>query len=265
MRIFDNYIAIFFTLFFIGLIAWHIILVTTHQTVTQWNYLYNTAYALLYFSGGVVGLFGVKLHGMKSSIGRELLCISLGMFGYAIGLFIWSYYNIIAKVGIPYPSLADFFFVLYIPFIGYGIINLLSVFGLQYSKRILIESFAVFIVVAIAIFFFGNPPDLSDKLPFFTKALNIFYLLGDTFLVTLGVMLIRLTQGRINSSFFFFIGALLVMVCADLLFSYRTGTNVYWNGDTSDLLYAFAGYLFSMGVTKIVYAQLHIAKGLMKE
>jgi hypothetical protein len=265
MRLFDNYISVFFFIFFFALLGWHLILFFTNQTTTQWNYLFNTAYALLYFSAGVVGLFGVKLHGIKSAVGREVFAIALGMFGFSIGLFIWSYYNIIAKVGVPFPSIADFFFVLYIPFIGYGIINLLGIFGLFYSKRIMYESLTVFILVAILIVFLGNPPDLSTQLPLLTKALNVFYLLGDTFLVTLGVMLIRLTQGRINSSFFFFIGALLVMACADLLFSYRTGTGIYWNGDISDLLYAFAGFLFSMGVTKIVYSQVNIAKGMTKK
>lgn len=259
MKFFDNYVIVFFSFFYIVLLGWAAILFLTGQTSTSWNYLYNAAYALLYFSVGIVGLFGIKLHGLKSAVGRELLAISLGMFGFAFGLFVWSYYNLILKVETPYPSLADFFFVLYIPFIGYGIINFLSIFGLFYSKRILGETIGIFLLAAVFIFFFGNPPDLSSSVPLLQKALNIFYLMGDAFLISLGYMLIRLTQGRIHNSFFFFIGALVVMAAADLIFAYRTGANVYWNGDISDILYATSGFLFSIGVTKIVSSQIKIS------
>lgn len=262
MKFFDNYIVGFFSVFYLVLLVWAGVLFFTGQINTEWNYLFNTACAVLYFSVGIVALFGIELHGLKSSVGRELLAISLGMFGFSFGLFVWAYFNLILKVETPYPSLADFFFVLYIPFIGYGILNLLSVFGMFYSKRILGESAAIFLVAAVFIFFLGNPPDLSASLPFLEKSLNIFYLLGDAFLITLGYMLIRLTRGRIHQSFFFLIGALIIMAVADLLFAYRTSAGIYWNGDIADILYATSGFLFSVGVTKIVLTQIKISNSL---
>lgn len=261
MRFLDKYSTAYFLCFFLLLMSWSIVLLFTGQTNSPWNYLFNTAYALLYFSGGLAAIWGTKLHGFRSSVGKELFSIAIGMCGFAVGLFIWSYYNMVLKVEIPYPSLADIFFILYIPFIAYGIINLLREFGMLFSKRIICESAGIFIIAGILIFFFGNPPDLSPTLPFFTKALNIFYLLGDSFLITLGFMLIRLTQGHIHQSFFFFIAALLVMALADLVFGYRTGAQMYWNGDISDLLYALSGCLFSLGVVKIVSVQLRINRG----
>lgn len=264
MRFFDNYIIGFFFFFYLFLLAWAGILFFTGQTTSEWNYIFNIAYAILYFSIGIVGLFGIELHGLKSSVGREMLAISLGMFSFSFGLFIWSYFNVIQRIETPYPSLADVFLILYIPFIGYGIINLLSVFGLFYSKRILGETIIIFLLSSIVIFLFGNPPDLSETLPLLEKGLNIFYLLGDAFLISLGYMLIRLTRGKIHQSFFFFIGALVVMAIADLLFSYRTGAGIYWNGDISDVLYTTAGFFFSVGVTKIVSSQIKISNSLNK-
>lgn len=262
MKFFDNYIAGFFFYFYLALLVWAGTLFFTRQTDTEWNYLFNAAYAMLYFSVGIVGLFGVKLHGLKSAVGRELLAITIGMFGFLFGLFIWSYFNIILQIETPYPSLADVFFVLYIPFIGYGIINLLNVFGLFYSRRILMETVSIFLLATVIIFFYGNPPDLSGAVPLLEKSLNIFYLAGDAFLLSLGYMLIRLTQGKIHTSFFFLIGALVIMAIADLLFAYRTGADMYFNGDISDILYATAGFLFSMGVTKIVVSQIKITNTL---
>lgn len=265
MRLFDNYIVVFFFCFYFMLLLWAGVLHFTGQTNTEWNYLFNAAYALLYFSVGIVGLFGIKLHGLKSSVGRELLAISLGMFGFSFGLFVWSFFNIILKIETPYPSLADAFFVLYIPFIGYGIINLLSVFGLFYSKRILVETTLIFQLATIVIFLFGNPPDISTTVPILERSLNIFYLLGDAFLISLGYMLIRLTRGKIHQSFFFFIGALIVMAIADLVFAYRTGAEIYWNGDIADILFATSGFFFSLGVTRIVSSQIKISNALPAE
>lgn len=260
MKVFDSFVIIFFVIFYAMLLVWAFILFVTGQQTTQWNYLFNAGYALLYYSVGVVALFGIKLHGLNSAVGKELLAIAIGMFGFASGLSIWAYFNLILKVDIPYPSLADFFFALYIPFLGYGIINLLSVFGMFYSKRILSETILIFLLSCVLIFFWGNPPDFSDALPLLTKALNLAYLFGDAFLISLGYMLIRLSKGKIHKSFFFFVGALMVMALADLLFAYRTGAELYWNGDISDVLYATSGFLFSLGVTRIVISQMRITK-----
>jgi hypothetical protein len=255
MRFHGKYITIYFYTYILILTFWSLILYLTHQRNTPWNNFYNIAYAFLYFSVGIIALLGTRLNDLKSTVGKELLSIAIGMFGFAIGLFIWFYYNTVLKIEIPYPSLADIFFVLYIPFLGYGIIKLLNVFGLLFSKRILLEAVTIFIISGIIILKFGNPPGSAASLSFFAQALNIFYLLGDTFLITLGIMLIRLTKGKIHNSFFYFIGALIIMAGADIIFSYRTAYNSYWNGDISDLLYAVSGFLFGLGVTRIVSDQ----------
>ncbi len=262
MRFFDNYINVFFTVFFIGMMVWSGILFFNGQKTTDWNYLYNAGYSLLFFTVGIIALFGVRLHGLSSAVGKELLSIALAMLSYSVGLFVWCYFNILLRIETPFPSIADFFFVLYIPFLGYGIISLLKAFGLLYSKRILAETIAIFGVAAILIFFVGNPPDLSNEIPAFVKSLNIFYLIGDSFLISLGYMLIRLTGGRIHGSFFFLVGALFAMSAADLLFGYRTSNGTYWNGDITDMLFVLSGFLFGLGVTKIVSSQLRIASGI---
>lgn len=260
MKLFERYISLYFLAFFLLLALFSFTLYINNQRTTQWNYLFNIVNGLLYVSGGVVALYGTRLHGFRSSVGRELFSIAIGMIGFAVGLFIWSYYNLFLNVDTPYPSFADIFFVLYIPFIAYGIINLLREFGLFFSKKILFQSVGIFILAGIFIFFYGNPPDLAATTPFLEKAVNIFYLIGDSFLITLGIMLIRLTEGRIHKSFFFFIGALFVMALADFNFGYRTGADIYWNGDITDVLFALSGFLFSLGVTKVVAVQLKLAR-----
>lgn len=218
------------------------------------NFLFNAGYALLYLSGGIIALLSIKASGWKSSVGQELLSISLGMIGFAIGLFIWCYYNLILKVDIPYPSYADVFFILYIPFLVYGIMHYLRGVGILITKSILFESCGIFII-SIFITYFITPHQEPSYSVILSQMFDFFYLLGDAFLITLGIMLIRLTKGKIHKSFFYFIGALLVMAFADFLFAQRAADNTYWNGDISDLLFALSGLLFCLGISRIIVTQ----------
>src|SRR5882672_7729398 len=185
------------------------------------------------------------------------------MICFALGLISWAYYNLVLKIAIPYPSFADVFFVLYIPFLGYGIINLLREFGVFFSRKIILVSLIIFICSSLFVFFFGNPPDLSMNIPFIAKAFNLFYLFTDSFLLTLSIMVILLTRGKIHKSFLFFILALFIMALADFTFSYRSGAEIYWNGDVSDILYALAALCFSIGITQTIFAQIRTAKPML--
>lgn len=205
-----------------------------------------------------MAFWGTKLTGFHNSTGKHLASIGIGMIGFAIGLFIWSYYNIILNIKVPYPSYADMFFILYIPFLAAGIINLLRLFGVFVDKKIYFESSIIFLFFIVFVFMIGNPPDLSSNTPVFERSFNIMYLLGDSFLISLGYMLIRLTRGKIHKSFIYFMCALFTMAFADLLFSYRIADGSYWNGGFSDILYALSGLFFSLGVIKIIATQYKI-------
>ena len=139
MRSFEKYSTFYFLLYFLILVTWSFILFITEQRTSQWNYFFNVAYALFYLCAGVVAYQGVKISGMKNSVGKQLFSISISMITNAIALFIWAYYNLVLKVEIPYPSLADVFSILYIPFLGYGIINLLRGFGILFNRHIYIQ------------------------------------------------------------------------------------------------------------------------------
>ena len=246
-------VSIFFWLFFILLFFWYDFLFITGQKNTHLNHLFNVAYAFMFLFGGLLALKGFISSGIKSSIGKQLFSISVGMLGFAAGLFTWTFYNFILKVDVPYPSIADVFFILYIPFLGYGIINILRVFDVLISKKILVKFVGIFVVSSVMIFFIGSARYSSQSPSILAQLFNIFYLMGDAFLVTLSVMLISLSKDKIHRSFLYFVIALLAMTFADLVFTYRTSNGIYWNGDVTDLLYAFSGFMFCLGVTNIVF------------
>ncbi len=237
------------------MVGWSTALFLTNQKTGDWNYLFNVADALIYLSGGAIALVASLKLGLKNTLGRELISVGIGISFFGIGLTIWSYYNLALRVELPYPSFSDAVYVFYSPILAYGIISLLRVFGVMITKRFYLESVGVFIIAAILIFTIGGPPDLSSQLSFLAKFLNVYYLLADALLITLGMMMIRLTRGKIHGSFFYFLIALFSMAIADFTFFYRTAQETYWNGDIADIFYAFAGTMFALGIVKIVAAQ----------
>jgi hypothetical protein len=258
----ERKLSSFFYGYFLLLLIWSFTLFFTHQTTSQWNYFFNLAYAFIYLSGGIIAFLGAKKSGLHNSVGRELFWIGTAVTCYGAGLVLWAYFNVVLLIETPFPSLADFFFVLYTPFLGYSIIHLLSIFGINTSKKIYFQALLIFAISSLFIFSIGNPPDLSSDLPLLTKSLNIYYLLSDSLLITLGLLLIRFTRGKIHKSFFYFLTALFLMTIADFVFSYRSANNTYWNGDISDVVFALAGLMFTQGIIKIVTTQSIILKYL---
>lgn len=250
----------FYSVFFIVMVGWSILLWQTNQTTTQWNYLFNVGIAFLFFSGGLIAFSEARKSAIKSSVDHELIAVGLGVTLFGIGISIWSYYNLVLHVESPFPSLSDAVYVFYAPILGYGLVNLLKVSGAKITSKRYLEFLAIFAVAAILIFTLISPPDLSSETSFLTKFLLIYYPLTDSMLVALGIMMIRLTRGKLHNSFFYFFIALLSLASADLLFSYRATQGTYYNGDFTDVLYAFTGLMFTLGVVRIVSTQSILQK-----
>jgi hypothetical protein len=242
------------------MVLWSVALYATGQTTTHWNYLFNVGIAILFFSGGFIAISQARKSKIKSSVDHELITIGLGVTLFGIGISIWSYYNLVLNVELPLPSFSDLAYVLYAPVLGYGLVNLLKVSGAKITKRTYLEFLAIFAVAATLILTLISPPDFSSDLSFLTKFLYIYYPLTDSALVALGIIMIRLTWGKLHNSFFYFFIALFSLASADLLYSYRALQGTYYNGDITDVFYAFTGLMFTLGIIRIVATQAILEK-----
>src|SRR4051812_45188649 len=85
-------------------------------------YYFNWFYGLIALTGSLYTIFFVarKWGGYKSVIGKSLIFISLGLLSQWFGLQIWTYYNLILKIEVPYPSFADIGYFALIPFYTLG-------------------------------------------------------------------------------------------------------------------------------------------------
>src|SRR5256885_3920916 len=91
---------------------------------------------------------------LKSDVGRALFFISTGTIAWGIGQMFWSIlYNILYKVEVPYPSLADVGYIAAIPLWAIGIFYLSYATGLKFSLRNLIAKVYLIIVPLILVAF----------------------------------------------------------------------------------------------------------------
>lgn len=250
-----------FTLYFLVILIWGIALEWTGTHTGVWNYGYNLGYAGLYLVGGLMGLWGARYVTTEIAMGNALLYLGAAQISYASGLILWAYYNLVAHVAVPYPSAADVFFALFYVLLAVGCWNFLSMVATHVRVQHLFEVMAIFFVSAVVIVGFLNTPDTSPGLSILTKIVNIWYPLGDSLLIALSYLVFRAGRDKFQTGMLILIIGLLVQVSADLIFSYRTSTNVYWNGDISDMLFAVSGFILSFGILNVFFDFISSAEG----
>jgi hypothetical protein len=247
--------------FLILLVVFWFVLFVTHTDEGFFNYLYSFLFGLIPLLAGIFAIFRAHVWGgFKSSVGRAVLFIGIGIFLWGYGETIWSYYNFFLNVAAPYPSWADLGFAPSIFFYGLGISFLSSATGAKFALRnstarhfailapifIMVLSYYVLVVVAR-----GNIVVPPGETPLKT-VLDIAYPLGDFVGLTLAVVLSSLSfkylGGKYKTDIFALLLGLAVMYIADSVFSYTTTVNTYYNADFGDLLLTFGVFLLSFGV-----------------
>lgn len=256
----NSYQKIFTGYFFLVLIFW-VALRFNHQTDSIYNLLYSFAFSLIPLIGGLLGMFqSKKWGGLKSSVGKAVFFISLGLFLWGAGSMLWSYYNLVAHIEVPYPSWADLGFASSIFFYGLGAIYLSKATGAKFGLRS--KSAKIFAVVAPIIIFALSyyllivvarsgvlVPEGETALK---TILDIAYPLGDFFSLVIAIVISGLSFKYLGGRYTVDIASILlglgVMFIADTIFSYTTTVGTFYNGNFGDLILTIGLFLLTFGV-----------------
>ena len=129
MKLTKSPLFYFFMFLFFICVVWSVLLHSNPDKFTPWNYGFTLIYGSIFLSGAVIGIANAFRFGITSTVGKSLFSLGLGLLSWQIGLWIWVYYNVVLNVEVPYPSLADFFFVFtFYPFLIFGCYNLLQLY-----------------------------------------------------------------------------------------------------------------------------------------
>jgi hypothetical protein len=143
------------------------------------------------------------------------------LFLWFIGEATWAGYRLILGVELPYPSVADVF-------LGKRFLaSMLTTLGL-----------AIFVSVALITPIIGVEEDLV------TMAMGFAYPLLDIALFSVAFLgLLIFWKGNLGKSWLLINVAILLDVCADMLFGYATAQGTYYSGHVADLIFDLS-YLF---------------------
>lgn len=261
MKKINIYQKVFAGYFAVILALWVFLLVTGRKEGNL-NYWYSFLFGLVPFFGGLIGMYKSRLWGgLKSSVGKAVFFISLGLFLWGFGENIWSYYNFFKGVPAPYPSLADigfapsiFFWILGMAFLSVATGALFALRKTHWAKvlvvavplLLLIPSYYIQITLARG----GTlvPPDE----PLLKTVFDIAYPFGDFLALTFAAVIFTLSYqyfgGFYRKAILCLLAGLVVMYCGDSVFSYATTKGTYYNGNWGDLLLATGQFLMTFGI-----------------
>jgi len=212
------------------------------------------------------GVFAIRRSlrwgGWKSKLGKSLMSIGFGFFGWAGGMIFWNYYLFFMNIEVPYPSLGDLFYILIWPFWTYAMICLFKVSGAKYGLKktngktlALVLSTAVVLISYYFLFLVARQGQIELGYGVFSDLLAFLYPLGDLSVLLSSVLVFSLSFGFLGG---IYRKAILILILgftlnyiADVIFVFTATTGSYFNAHLVDLLYVVMLFTVFLGVSKL--------------
>lgn len=209
--------------------------------------LSNALFPVLAFGAAISSAFAAHKYGPKpSKLYTIWMCFTVGMMFWFLGELSWAIYTFALSVEIPYPSIADIFWLIgYVPFFMalyiYG-----RLFASVLSKRTIAFIATTVIISGVVVSIALIVPVLGVEKDLATLTIDLAYpLLDITLLSTALVGLIIFQKGSLGKSWLLIFLGILFNVAGDMIFSYTTAQGTYYNGHPSELFFIY-GYLLLM-------------------
>lgn len=245
--------------FFVILLTYHLVLYLTYAgEETVFNRWIVPLMALIMLYGSFFGLMGVKKMGLDNAQSKGLFFASGGIFFLGLGFVSWAYYAIVQGNDLPFPSVADYFWVIYTVLVIIAFFYFFKIFkgSINYQKiiiaTILLAITGYFMIKLVGLPVWGAEEGGGEYSYYNEAFFNFFYSISDLIIIAMSIIILTVAGGKIYSGLFAYNLGLIFMVGADLTFALRDEAEIYWQGDISDVLFSTAGFLFSLGLIMFV-------------
>ncbi len=221
------------------------------------EYVYPACMVLIAFVA-MIAAFSIK-----TVYRMPALMISIGVLCNSVGELFWLFLTKGLNVELPYPSIADIWFVMFYPLTFIGLINLIVYIGCFEDKcktgLLWLNRFANLLLlfsIAATILLFGKyaQADFSHLLEIF----DVMYLIFDAMVLIVIIALIVYlfsageTKAKALTPLLLIGIGYLITLGADSLFAYTSDLGLYTTGGIVDYLFLLAAYIFSSGVVKML-------------
>lgn len=219
-------------------------------------YLFSSLFPLVVAGVAVFSAF-FALRRYWDNIGTRIskiwLCFTLGMLFWFLGELGWAVYAIFLGVEIPFPSVADLFWLSgYVP-LFIALLLYVEVFQPAITVKSFLMSGSIVATMSAVVFSSLMVPVLADasRHDLLTVSISLAYPALDLFLfleaiLGLSVFTVSNQKGRIGVAWRFMNAAILLNVFADMAFSYTTLNGTYYDGHPMELLYHIGYMLFAL-------------------
>lgn len=170
--------------------------------------------------------------------------LAASSFAWAIGETVWSYYDLVKGVEVPFPSLADVGFLAAVP-LAFVALLLFPSSPRRTAHRI--QGLLDGCIIATSLLFASwatilGPVYRSHQGGAVKQAISLAYPMSDVVMLSLVTILITRAGGRRRVSLGLVMAGVIAFAIADSSFSYLTQVNSYGNGNFLDTGWV-AGYL----------------------
>lgn len=189
---------------------------------------------------------------------RVWLLLGLGLSFDILGQSIWMAYNSMG-MEVPYPSLADLFWMIYYPLLLVAIANKIFLLGVSPDKGQITAVAALGVVFFLLVGDFILLPTLeyAETARWAETLLNFLYPIWDfLLLVAVSFLVIILWKGELSLSWNILAAGVFFLAVADVFFIYADLNELYYAEGTSvnaltrsiDVVYALSSFLIALGV-----------------
>lgn len=185
--------------------------------------------------------------GRRLDFGAIWFLITLGMGMWVVAEATWAIYYFVARVELPYPSLADVFYAGgYLPIVA-GLLGYLQTFHVALSRRRLGYAMAGTGVAVVLALVFVLPVELGKSLTTVNLLTDMLYPVLDLVLLSLALLSLAIfAGGRIATWWMLFGTAATLYVVGDEFFLYQVAHGAYYNGSVDDLIFLLGYLTFAM-------------------
>jgi hypothetical protein len=175
------------------------------------------------------------------------VCFTAGMVLWFLGELSWSIYAFFLGVEIPYPSIADVFWLVGYVSLFAALYTYDKLFAPSISKRALGIIMTATIIMSVIVSAGLIIPIFGLEENTTTFTVDLAYPLLDLALLSAALVGLAVFQaGALGKSWLLMILGFLANTAGDMIFSYTSAQGTYYNGHPSDLLFFYGYLLFAL-------------------
>jgi hypothetical protein len=182
---------------------------------------------------------------ITGSFGKAWICFAVFAVSWSIGEAIWAADELVFEQD-PFPSVADFFWLLGYPAYFVFAISYIKPFKNSISKKIITLAASVSVALMVFLVYYAIT---QSGLPVLETALLTAYPIGDAIcLVPTIIGLALFFRGQVNFTWLLLLVGMFSFVVADAAYQIISQTDQYYTGHPFDIVYIWAYVFFAFGI-----------------